>query len=69
MYELTRIAGCCASSTECSDHNIEKKLQLFFSVERRFFLRGLIKKRNPKLQAHMTLFVELARRTTVFFEK
>ena len=47
----TRIADCCARSTECSEHIFEKIINFFFSIECRFFfVRSLIKKieRKPK---------------------
>ena len=40
----TRIADCCSSSTECSDHSL-KKIQIFFQVSV-FFQRGVTRDKS-----------------------
>ena len=43
-----KIAGCCASSTDCSDHSLKKHIKSFLNEFH--FLRGVIIDQNKKLE-------------------
>ena len=48
LEKLTRIAGYCASSTDCSDHSLKKNTKLFLQSGVVFFLHVVIKKSDQK---------------------
>ena len=59
--EKTRLAGYCASCTECSDHSLRKiEKMFFFRISAVFFLLSVIKRSEKKLgmlDSHLKKFL------------
>ena len=62
-YNKTRIAGCCAISTECSDHILNKIYKKFLFKYGSFFVHCEMRKLYKRVEINMATL------TTVVFNK